>query len=112
MRVLENWSWPGNVRELKNVIESAIVFADGNFVQVEDLPQFLLGKSTKVQEVVNSSLPFAEAKRNWISTFEKMYLKDILAKTKGNISQAAIEAGIDRKTIHRLVSKNGIKVDR
>ena len=31
-------SWPGNVRELQNVIERAVVFARGNVLDVDALP--------------------------------------------------------------------------
>src|SRR5206468_654263 len=33
--------WPGNVRELENVIEQALVFAEGELLEVSDLPAFL-----------------------------------------------------------------------
>ena len=37
------YGWPGNVRELENVIEQALVFADGNTIGVGALPTFLHG---------------------------------------------------------------------
>jgi transcriptional regulator of acetoin/glycerol metabolism len=36
----------------------------------------------------------------------------LLARHKGNISRAALEAGIDRNYIHRLVKKYGLDVER
>ncbi|HUU03981.1 MAG TPA: sigma-54 dependent transcriptional regulator [Myxococcota bacterium] len=38
LEILEAYRWPGNVRELENVIEQAMVFADGDVLQAEDLP--------------------------------------------------------------------------
>lgn len=38
MRALLNHDWPGNVRELENVIERAVIFAEGREVDVSDLP--------------------------------------------------------------------------
>lgn len=38
MRALLNHEWPGNVRELENVIERAVIFAEGREVDVSDLP--------------------------------------------------------------------------
>ena len=40
-----------------------------------------------------------------IAIFEKEYLSDLLRRHNGNISQAARTAGIDRKTIHRMLTK-------
>jgi len=33
--------WPGNIRELENVIQSAAISADGDFIAFNDLPDFL-----------------------------------------------------------------------
>src|SRR3954462_1126091 len=38
MRALLNHTWRGNVRELENVIERAVIFAEGRPIGVEDLP--------------------------------------------------------------------------
>ncbi len=35
---LRAWRWPGNVRELRNVIERAMIFADGTELKLEHLP--------------------------------------------------------------------------
>lgn len=41
LRVLQEYPWPGNVRELENVIEQAMVFAEGDSLRVDDLPPAL-----------------------------------------------------------------------
>ncbi len=51
-------------------------------------------------------MPFKDAKKKWLMNFEKEYLADLLKKNSNNISRAAREAGIDRKTIHRLIGKH------
>jgi DNA-binding NtrC family response regulator len=38
MRALITHEWRGNVRELENVIERAVIFADGREVRLDDLP--------------------------------------------------------------------------
>ena len=34
-------NWPGNVRELENVVEQALVFASGDSLSLDSLPEFL-----------------------------------------------------------------------
>ncbi len=40
---LRAWSWPGNVRELENAVEHALVFCDGDLVEVAHLPPQITG---------------------------------------------------------------------
>jgi two-component system response regulator HydG len=44
---LHTYSWPGNVRELENVIEQALVFAEGDKIDVAALPETLRGRATE-----------------------------------------------------------------
>jgi two-component system response regulator HydG len=41
MAALKSYRWPGNVRELENVLEQALVFAEGDTLRPEDLPAML-----------------------------------------------------------------------
>ena len=41
---LRRYHWPGNVRELQNVIEQALVFAEGDLIDVADLPRAIRGE--------------------------------------------------------------------
>src|SRR5512140_3405507 len=41
LALLKGHRWPGNVRELENVVEQALVFADGELIRPEDLPDGL-----------------------------------------------------------------------
>src|SRR4030095_3591840 len=56
--------------------------------------------------------PFKEAKGMLVESFEREYLKHLLVRHHGNISRAALEAGIDRNYIPRFVKTDGIPVDR
>ena len=40
--VLENYDYPGNIRELENIIERAVALSSNEYINVCDLPQFLL----------------------------------------------------------------------
>lgn len=110
LAMLEAYSWPGNVRELQNVIERACALADGSVILPQDLPDQVRQRPQRPSFTLpGRDLPMKDAKREWIRAFEREYLIDLLRRHSGNISQAAKTAGIDRKTIHRLITKYQIK---
>lgn len=109
MEVLENYSWPGNVRELQNVIERAVVLSDSDRINITDLPREIYMVPSLPTSTDN--LEYREAKEMWLSAFERTYLKTLLKITAGNISKAALRAGIDRKTIHRLIKRYGLDIE-
>jgi transcriptional regulator with PAS, ATPase and Fis domain len=106
---LEAHAWPGNVRELQNVIERACVLTDGPMIRVRDLPDHVRGRGRPAPAIPGKDLPLAQAREAWLHAFAQGYLTDLLRRHGGNISQAAKSAGIDRKTLHRLLTKHGIK---
>ncbi|HEX2077567.1 MAG TPA: sigma-54 dependent transcriptional regulator [Longimicrobium sp.] len=108
LRVLSDYHWPGNVRELQNMVERIVSLClPGQEITPEDLPEELSARPTngRAAAVFSADLPFHEAKNQAIAVFEKEYLRDLLRRHNGNISQAARTAGIDRKTIHRMLTK-------
>lgn len=102
-------SWPGNVRELQNVIERLVSLSTGPEITIMDLPDGFVrmepGSGNGSHPTVIADRPFHEAKAEAIASFEKAYLQDLLRRTGGNISRAARSAGVDRKTIHRMLTK-------
>lgn len=109
MEILLKYLWPGNVRELQNVIERAVILAEGDQIRPGDLPDNIgLGECPKELDF-SYPLPFHEAKERWLRNFEKGYLASLLNRHQGNISKAAKDAGVDRKTIHRLLKKYNLE---
>jgi len=105
LRMLENYDWPGNVRELQNVISRAVALCSGDTITPEDLPDRLKSSAGARPPAASDGISFKDAKKEWLASFEKEYLADLLKRHDNNISRAAKEAGIDRKTIHRLINK-------
>ena len=108
LRVLGDYHWPGNVRELQNVVERIVSMClPGQEITPEDIPEELTMRPTNGRPTIaySADLPFHDAKNDAITVFEKEYLRDLLRRHGGNISQAARTAGIDRKTIHRMLAK-------
>lgn len=103
-------SWPGNVRELENTVERGVIMASGEVVTVGDLfPEQNGGYSTSLLNITGNpelfDLPFKEAKERILDEFQFKYLKRLLEKHRGNISQTARECGLQRQHIYRLLKK-------
>jgi transcriptional regulator with PAS, ATPase and Fis domain len=123
LRLLESYHWPGNVRELRNTLLRAIPFCEGDLVDLHALPDALRsegvappppgdetpenGSSTHLR-LPTADLSLKEARDQLMDAFERKYLEDLLERTKGNLTRAAHMAGVDRKTIARLVKRHGI----
>jgi DNA-binding NtrC family response regulator len=110
VRLLVEHDWPGNVRELQNVVERIVSLClPGQEIHAEEMPEELTQRrpsgNGRAPAGYTADLPFHDAKNDAITIFEKEYLRDLLRRHNGNISQAARTAGIDRKTIHRMLSK-------
>ena len=52
---------------------------------------------------------FLQAKERVVALFEREAVARFLAEAKGNVSKAAIRAGITRRNFHRLISKYSIR---
>ena len=113
VRVLSEYAWPGNVRELQNVVERTVSLClPGQEITVEDLPEEITAvratSGGRAPAHYSADMPFHDAKSDAVTVFEKEYLRDLLRRHSGNISQAARTAGIDRKTIHRMLARYGL----
>ena len=99
---LTSYSWPGNVRELQHIIEKAVLFSNANLIKAGD---FEFDRTAAVDQK-----PFNDAKQNFVNTFERDYLLEILEKNNWNVSKSAASARKDRRTFQRLMKKHGISV--
>ncbi|HUZ97169.1 MAG TPA: sigma-54 dependent transcriptional regulator [Edaphobacter sp.] len=94
--------WPGNVRQLKNVMERLTALHPGGVLGPEDLEE----DTPKVEAVSSlSSLPWKDAREQYLSSFETSYAHAVLTRCGGNVSAAAREAGVDRKTFYALLNR-------
>ena len=110
MALLTTYSWPGNVRELINVLSHVLAFADGDLVEVTHLPARVQGHERNAPLPFNEHLSFKDAKEQVLTRFESEYLESLLKRCGGNVSQAARESGLHRKSIERLVKKYELDV--
>jgi len=106
LEALVNYSWPGNVRQLQNVVNEAciIAFAKGQFIELNHLPKEITGIEDKHAMIFDYNL----AKKMNDTNFTTKYLRNLLSFTKGNISQAAKLANIERQSLQKLLKKYNV----
>ncbi len=109
--LLEAYHWPGNVRELQNVIERGAVLTDADQIRPQDMPDHLRAHPPP-EAPPPKGLPPQAAQAPWARRLQRAYLQDLLRRHGGNISQAAKAAGVDRKTIHRLLKRHNLASPR
>jgi len=105
VKVFTRYSWPGNVRELQNVIESAVVMANVETLEISDFPGEISNSDSNLSFDYN--LPFRDAKKIVVDTFERDFVSRKLAENNGNISKAAEALGMHRQSLqHKLKELN------
>ncbi|HUC28964.1 MAG TPA: sigma-54 dependent transcriptional regulator [Candidatus Acidoferrum sp.] len=94
---LSTYPWPGNVRELENVIGNACMMADGNLIDIGDLPERLRGPLNEELGAGDDFLSLEEMQRR--------HVLRVLEGVGGNKARAAEVLGIGRATIYQLLSR-------
>ena len=101
-RALQGYSWPGNVRELRNAVRLAALMAESDEVRLENLP-------AAVQRGRNAELEIGADLRTALKATEKDALLKVLARTRWNVTAAARELGLPRRTVVYRMSRLGLK---
>ncbi|MEJ7602356.1 MAG: sigma 54-interacting transcriptional regulator, partial [Kofleriaceae bacterium] len=104
-------AWPGNVRELRNVLERAWALSPNPAFRELRLWLDPGAAAPQSGEVVDTSLPFKDAKERWNDQFERRYVAMVFADRANNVTHAAEHAGLSRRHFRELLYKHGI-VDR
>jgi transcriptional regulator with GAF, ATPase, and Fis domain len=98
-------SWPGNVRELRNFVERGA-----------SIGWMMPGRATEppppevpaaFEAIIEADRPLADARSRFVALFERAYVQKLLRATGGNVTRAAELAGVNRRTIQRLVARSG-----
>ncbi len=107
LEVLKSWDWPGNVRELRNVIERAMIFADGTQLEVGDLPELGTIELEASAETIDGNA-FGISKGLTLPDAEKEYIRYTLSACDGSVQRAAESLGISRKNLWEKRKKYGL----
>ena len=89
------YQWPGNVRQLRNVIDSAVVMAEGNAIEIEDLG---------IRDTGEGELSTLK-----IDHWERKLIGEALKRTSNSVPRAAELLGISRATLYRKIDEYGIE---
>jgi two-component system, NtrC family, nitrogen regulation response regulator NtrX len=110
LRTLVAHDWPGNVRELRNVVQRSLVVAEGDEVLASDLPPELLAGDAplSLEAAAELDLPFAEARRRALLTFDRTFLRVAFERNGRNVSRTAAALGMHRQTLQKLLTRHGI----
>lgn len=106
LRRLLSHPWPGNVRELKHVMLRAVLMAEGQALQPDDI------EIDGAKPVDESPLSFRDAKARAVESFERCYLEQLMLQNQGNISRAARVAQKNRRALFELLRRHEIDTAR
>jgi two-component system response regulator HydG len=97
MDLLCEYNYPGNVRELENIIQRAIIMAQGPILLPRYLPDKLIGVA-------------ASGIRANLANVEKNMIINVIHQCKGDLDQAAKQLGYSRTTLWRRMKKLDINL--
>lgn len=104
MALLRHYDYPGNVRELESIIAHAVIMAEGDLIQPQDLPeQVVFGVKPRL------ALPYA--KRDGVKSLaevEAEYIRYAMERLDHNQSLVAKKLGISRSTLWRKLKEYGM----
>jgi Nif-specific regulatory protein len=103
IEALRQYDWPGNVRELANVIERAVVLANGDAISVDDLTLDASETNGRATETL-MLLPFHES----VEHFKRLRLQEAIAKAGGSRTKAAQALQLQPTYLSRLCKQMGI----
>ena len=115
---IASYSWPGNVRELQNAVQRGVILAQGNQIELEDLPEAVLAGARRAVPPVMAaaSRRATERKEGNESALheiedERERIHRALQIAEGNRERAASMLGMSRTTLWRRMKASGVSSD-
>ena len=105
MRLLLDYPWPGNVRELENVVERAMVLADGAQVEIDHLPASVHQPAAAVAD--DEDLDLSVKRRT--EALERLLIERALRQTGGNRTRAARLLDLSHRALLYKIREYGLE---
>ena len=100
LAMLQSYDYPGNARELANIIERAVIVANGKRLEEYDLPP---GLNAAVAARRQKEKPPS------LAELEASYIADVLTRTNGNKTECARILGISRKNLYEKIARYDLR---
>jgi len=109
LRPLLLYSWPGNVRELENVIERAVVLSSGSEINIDLLPDSLLGRGSSL----GLHDPHSDASLfEIVEDVERRVINDMLERCNWNQTEAAERFKVPLSTLNQKIRRLNIEIKK
>lgn len=111
LELLKHHSFYGNVRELENILERAVIFADGAIIRADDLD--LRGSVSRPDSQSSQQSTYPEpssADARSLKEMEEDAIIRALHRWEGNRTRAAEELGISRRTLINKIAEYGLDI--
>jgi len=121
---LRTYGWPGNIRELENLVERMVLFASGDQIERDDLPdnfqELEAGAETDGEidgdRVRHIRLPLSslgldlkEAVKAGSRLVEEALIREALGQTDTNVTRSARLLGISRRSLQSKMKELGLR---
>jgi DNA-binding NtrC family response regulator len=109
LSVLSSYDWPGNVRELENAVQRAITLAENDELSVHHLlPTYPLGPTEGTGSTLTGMANFRAMRERVLNDFTRGFLESLLRRHRGNVTQSALDVGMRRTSLQRLLKRAGL----
>jgi DNA-binding NtrC family response regulator len=106
-RLLADAHWDGNVRQLRNVLESACMLAENEFVSDAELSG-IMRQQEATKAVGAAPLAMAASRPAPLIEIEREHIVRTLHQVHGNKAVAARLLGISRRAFYRQLERHGL----